>query len=142
MKQFRKLVSGALTLSTAIAFSGLGMVSSAYAAPLTDMNVELGTSTGAVSSQYTIKFTTTSADTLKGIRLAFSNRASGTVTKPDSWAAGSATLTSITKDGGADSGWAIDTTNAATGYLYLLNTTGSAVTQNDFVIVLSTITNP
>ncbi|HSI20507.1 MAG TPA: hypothetical protein VLA04_02230, partial [Verrucomicrobiae bacterium] len=46
------------------------------------------------------------------------------------------------KDGGADSGWAIDTTNAATGYLYLLNTTGSAVTQNDFVIVLSTITNP
>jgi hypothetical protein len=144
MMQFRKIVSGALTFTTALTMSGLGMVGSAYAAPLTESKVQLSDSRGATSSSHTITFKAATAVTIKGFRLTYANRASGSVVIPDTWAGGAATLTHVKKNGGAAlTGWTIDVTEAATnGRIFVLNATGVALSSGDTVeIELAGLTN-
>lgn len=146
MIQLRKLVSGALSLSTALTLSGFGLAASAYAAPLTETQIALTDSRGTVSSTYTFSFKAASTTDVKGFKFTFSNRASGSVTVPDNWSGGGAALASVKLNGGAPiAGFVIDVTDAANGNI-VVKTAGAGVTPvangDTIEVVLNTITNP
>lgn len=148
MKQFRKLVSGALSLSTAFTLSGFGMATSAYAAPLTESRVQMSDSRGAVASDHTVTFKVASTTSIKGFRLTYANRASGSVVIPGTgagaWAGGSATLTSVTVNGTPNAGWSIDVTQAASdGRIFVVKAGGSGalVAGDEVAVTIANITN-
>lgn len=142
MIQFRKLVSGVLSLSTALTLGGLGLVSSAYALPLTETFVTLGDSRGASSSTYIVSFKVASATSIKSMKFTFANRASGAVVVPPSWDGSSATLLSVKKNTVAAGSFAINTSDATNGNLSISDSSGIAVAAgNTLEITLGAIVN-
>ncbi len=93
----------------------------------------------ATGVTYTITFTTGSTDTLKQMDFQFATTNSNT-TKPASLNLTSSTLGTST---GFNGSWTIDTTDASTGLLHLVNTTGESIAASTTIsAVFSGITNP
>lgn len=146
MTQFRKLVSGALSLTTAVALSGLGALN-AYAAPLTNSFVTLSDSRGSQVSTYVIDFNVVSTTNIKGFKFVFSNKPSGSVVVPTSFDGTSGTLDYVKLQGnpvGTFAGTFTNANGAGGGVITLADAgagTGAPGTTNTIEISLSTITN-
>lgn len=143
MKQFQKLVSTALTITTSLALSGIGLAGMAYAAPISNATATISNSLGGQTSVgYTIKFTASNT-AIKAITLQWRTAASGggVVNNLNLTGAG---LTSLldSGNGNAATGLAIDTTGAASDNLRFHNSSAYAPSgAPTYNIILTGITN-
>lgn len=142
MTKFKKALSGLLTLSTALTFTGLGMVSTTYGAQLTSASSTLSNPRPNQTSSYTIQFNVATSGNLREVQLQFAIDASATGTVPNSFNASSATLSDLSILTDTEADWAI---NAATSGQVTLRraSTATAVTQGDtFLVTLGGVANP
>lgn len=108
MIQLRKVVSSLLTFSTAVTLSGIGMVASAYASPLTETQVQLSDVRSTLSSTYTISFKVAQTTNIKGFRFIYSTTPSGSAVEPTSMSTTGASISTFTKNGSdISSGWTL-----------------------------------
>jgi hypothetical protein len=118
------------------------------AAPLTSRKLTLSDSTPSASTTWTFTFSAPGTTALNGIAFQICTTASSACTAPGTggnWDRSSASLTSLTYNGSAQAGWALDSTtapcNAAT-YLCIKNNSSATATANPIVVTFSTVANP
>ncbi|MEI6477502.1 MAG: hypothetical protein WCO52_00750 [bacterium] len=135
----RKVVSGALMLSTTLAMTGLGMAGIAQAAG--QLNTSTVTLSDVTSNQtsvtYTIAFKPGSTTPLGRVKFDFRQNASTDATVPDNFANGSATKSAVTIGGTGDtSNWTLDKTT--TGTLIYTATTDTGTLSGSPVLSFAT----
>jgi hypothetical protein len=147
MTQFRKLVSSVLSLSTALTLSGLGLVSQAYASPLTNSFVQLSDSRGSVSSSYTITFNVASTTAIKAMKFFFANKPSGSVVTPPGFDGTGGSLTTVKKNGSSSGSFTGDFSQAngsGTSSITISDAgagTGALVAGNTMEVVFGSLVN-
>jgi hypothetical protein len=113
-------------------------VQGVLAATLSNLTDTLSNSyTNQTGVTHVIDFTTGSTANLKRIGLQFTTT-SGSASKPANLDLNSVTLNTIT---GAGTGWALNTSGYASGYIYLYNTGQTVNSSTDVTITLDNITN-
>lgn len=144
-KFIQKATSGALALSTTITLTGIGMIGTAVAAPVTQANAELTVVRSLTASTHKIDFRVALTTDIKSIKLEYRIKPSGTATVPLSLATTSALLPgsddTITVNSTASTGWT--NTKSTPGELLISKAggTGALTTGNPISISLSAITN-
>lgn len=136
----RKLQLFAVVLALLlVALQPLLLTKVSAAGQLTSRSLALGSSTGNTATTWTFTFSTTEATALNGITFQVCDAASSTCNTPGSWSNSGATFTSLTYNGSAQTGWALD--NAA-GFLRIKNNSSAAAVSNPVVATFSSVTNP
>lgn len=109
------------------------------AGQLTSRKLTLGSSAGNTATTWAFTFTQTETTALNGITFQVCATASGACSAPGSWTNSGSSFTSLTYNGSAQTGWAID--NAA-GYLRVKNNASAQAVSGPVVVNFSNVTNP
>jgi hypothetical protein len=109
------------------------------AGQLTSRKLTLGSSAGNTATTWAFTFTQTETTALNGITFQVCTTASGACSAPGSWTNAGSAFTSLTYNGSAQTGWALD--NAA-GYLRVKNNTSATAVSGPVVVNFSSVTNP
>jgi len=143
-QSFFKKVAGVTTLALAV-IAGSTFISFATAARLTNSSVTLSNPVPDGTSKHTIRFTATTAATLRGIRIQYATTASTGPTKPAGLGLTGGSVTNVTMNSvGVTAAWtsAAPTFNNTNGTVTLTNSTGTAVSSGHVIsIELSGIVN-
>jgi len=145
----RKFISSAITVTTALGMTGVSLVAQvAHGAQLNSAFAQLSVIRPATTSNHSISFKLATSNTVKAIKLVYSNTASGT-TSPAHLDTSAATLTFLAESGGSTgtdhhNAWTLD--KSTPGTFLLTNSsgvsgTGGGPTGDQYYITLSGITN-
>ncbi len=148
MISVKKLISAAVTISTTLALTGVGLAGQVYAAPISSASATLSNNTVAATGvTYTMQFTASST-AIKGIKFQWRTTPSAGGGKPTNLNLGVAALASATGNNGsstdlvATTGWTIASGGAGSGDLGLSGATAySPGATSVYTVAFSTITN-
>jgi hypothetical protein len=118
------------------------------AAQITSRKLTLSSSTPSASATWTFTFSTPGTTALNGIAIQICTTASSGCTAPGTggnWDRSSAAFASLTYNGAAQGGWAIDnSTSPCDGgtYLCIKNNSSANATANPIEVTFSTVANP
>jgi hypothetical protein len=114
-------------------------VAGVSAAQLNNRKLTLGSSQGNTATTWTFQFDPGATTALNGITFEVCDAASGTCNAPGSWTNAGSAFASLTYNGSAQSGWALDN---ASGLLRIKNNASVATTSSPIVATFNTVTNP
>jgi hypothetical protein len=114
-------------------------LNAAAAGQLTSRKLTLGSSASNTSTTWAFTFSVTETTALNGLTFQVCSTASGACSAPGSWTNAGSAFDSLTYNGSAQTGWALD--NAA-GYLRIKNNASTQSVSSPVVATFNTVTNP